>query len=66
MKRAYWITRIVGYGAGLAGLVMYLRARSTPGMGSAWLGVGAGLLILSFAGFFVSYALYLYSRLTKR
>ena len=66
MKKTYWIARIVGYVAGAAGMALYMMARASVETRGRWAGLGAGLLILSFAGFFVSYALYLYVRLTRR
>lgn len=62
MKRWYWFFRLTGYGAGLAALLLILLGRQGHLQREPLFSAGGILLILSFAAFFISYVLYVFTR----
>ena len=66
MKTVYWAVRELGYIAGAAGLILFLLGRQSANPRGPMFVAGAALLIVSFAAFFLSYALYIFQRLSRR
>lgn len=66
MIRAYTLFRLVGYVAGLAGLVLFAIGRQDAGSPAWMTPVGGALILLSFAAFFASYILFVLNRLMRR
>ncbi|MBU0679272.1 MAG: hypothetical protein KJ626_14315 [Verrucomicrobia bacterium] len=65
MKKAHFILRITGYVSGLLGLLLLVVGRNISGSSENLASIGAGLLVLMFVTFALSYVVY-FAFLMKR
>lgn len=64
MKKLYWVFRLTGYIACLAGIFLYLAHQADAG--DEWRHLGLGIVGIGFAAFFASYGLRIWLRFGSR
>lgn len=63
MKKAYWILRGVGYVGNLVGIALFVIGRRNGA--TSLIATGGGLIVVGFAAFVASYAVYLAVKLRQ-
>jgi hypothetical protein len=66
VKWVHGILRLLGYAAGLAGMILFTRGRQSSAPPGGMTGAGSALLVISFVAFIGSYIVHVINQLTRR